>query len=189
MSARAGAIPLVATVLCVGFVLDAQPVAQDLALNFTISGTSTVRRWSCPATGVMQVTPGGSAQAAPGFPNGVQAVTITVPVTAIACEDEDMVEHLRETLNEPAHPEITYRLDEYTMTGSDTATATGTIMIAGVRRPIEFDVTLVSSSDGVRTAGETEIDLTDFSIAPPELWRGMLKVGKVVRIQFDAVLQ
>ena len=61
----------------------------------------------------------------------------------------------------------------------------------GVRwdTPIEFDVTLVESPDGVRTEGETQIDLTDFSIAPPELWRGLLKVGKMVRVQFTATLQ
>ena len=75
------------------------------------------------------------------------------------------------------------------MTGNDTATATGTLTIAGVTQPIEFDVRLVESPDGVRTEGEPQIDLTDFSVAPPELWRGLLKVGKVVRVQFDAVLR
>ena len=75
------------------------------------------------------------------------------------------------------------------LTGNDTATATGTITIAGVTQPVEFDVRLVESPDGVRTEGETQIDLTDFSVAPPKLWRGLLKVGKVVRVQFDAVLR
>ena len=56
-------------------------------------------------------------------------------------------------------------------------------------RWVEFDVRLVESPDGVRTEGETQIDLTDFSVAPPKLWRGLLKVGKVVRVQFDAVLR
>ena len=75
------------------------------------------------------------------------------------------------------------------LTGNDTATATGTLTIAGVTQPIEFDVRLVESPDGVRTEGETQIELTDFSVTPPELWRGLLKVGKVVRVQFDAVLR
>ena len=38
-------------------------------------------------------------------------------------------------------------------------------------------------------AKPSQIDLTDFSVAPPKLWRGLLKVGKVVRVQFDAVLR
>ena len=189
MSMRAGVIALCATVLWTGFLWEAAPAAQDSAPTFTISGTSTVRRWSCPATGTMTITPGGSAEAAPGFPEGVQSVTITVPVKAIVCPEEDMIEHLRETLDEPAHPNITYTLERYTMTGRDSATATGTIAIAGVTQPIECDVRLVESPDGVRTEGETQIDLTDFSGAPPELWRGLLKVGKMVRVQFTAVLQ
>ncbi len=189
MSARAGIISLFATVLCTGFFLEAQPAVQDSAPNFTISGTSTVRRWSCPAKGMMKVTLGGSSEAAPGFPNGVQTVTITVPVKAIACAEEDMVEHLRETLKEPAHPKIIFQLERYTMTGNNMATTTGTITIAGVTKPIELDVRLASSPDGVRSEGETQIDMTDFSITPPELWLGMLKVGKVVRVQFDAVLR
>ncbi len=188
MSARAGMISLFATVLCVGFFLEARPVAQDSALKFTISGTSTVRRWSCPATGTIEVTPGGAGEAAPGFPDGVQTVTITVPVNAIACDEEDMVEHLREALKEPEHPEITYQLERYTMTGNNAATTTGEMTIAGVTKPIEFDVRPLSSPDGMRSEGETQIDMTDFSITPPDLWLGMLKVGKVVRVQFDAPL-
>ena len=189
MSARMGIFSLCATVLWTGFLMEAEPVAQEAGPTFTISGTSTVRRWSCPATGTMQLTPGGSAAAAPGFPDGVQAVTITVPVKAIVCPEEDMIEHLREALDEPAHPDIIYSLERYTMSGSGAATAAGTITISGVTKPIEFDVTVVESPDGVRTEGETQIDLTDFSIAPPELWRGLLKVGKMVRVQFAATLK
>jgi hypothetical protein len=40
----------------------------------------------------------------------------------------------------------------------------------------------------VRTVGETSIDMTQFSVAPPVIWQGLLKVGKDVRIRFDAVL-
>ena len=31
--------------------------------------------------------------------------------------------------------------------------------------------------------------MTEFAVTPPTLWLGMLKVGKVVRVRFDAVLQ
>ena len=189
MSARAGIISVCATVLCAGFFLEAQPVAQDSALTFTISGTSTVRRWSCPATGTIEVMPGGAAEAAPGFPDGLQGVSITVQVAEIACPEEEMIEHLRETLDEPRHPEIMYQLQSYTMTGNNAGTATGEITISGVTKPIEFAVTLRSSGGGVRAEGEAQIDMTDFEVAPPELWLGMLKVGKDVRIEFDAVLK
>jgi len=96
MSARVGTIASLAVVFCAGVCVRAQ--AQDSAPRFTISGTSTVRAWSCPAQGVLKITPGKSSPPVPGFPNGVQSATITVPVKAIECEEEQMREHLREAL-------------------------------------------------------------------------------------------
>jgi hypothetical protein len=176
-------------VVCPGFFVQAQPAAQDSAPRFTISGTSTVRAWSCPAQGVIKVTPGRSSQPVPGFPTGVQTVAITVPVKAIACEEKEMTEHLREALKEKAYPEIVYQLVQYTLTGNDAAKTTGKMTITGVTKPIEFDVKLVPSPQGVRTVGETSIDMTQFNLTPPTLWLGAMKVGKVVRVRFDAVLQ
>ncbi len=188
MSARARMIPSCVMVFCAGFLMQAQLAAQDSAPQFTLSGTSTVRAWSCPAQGIMTVTPGRASEPAPGFPTGVQTVAITVPVKAIECEEEDMREHLREALNEPTHPEIVYQLEQYTLTGNNTAQTTGTITIAGVTRPIQFDVRLTPSSQGMRSVGETTIDMTEFNITPPSLWLGMLNVGKIVRVRFEAVL-
>jgi polyisoprenoid-binding protein YceI len=116
-------------------------------------------------------------------------MTITVPVSAIACEDEKMVEHLRVALKEKLHPDIAYQLVEYTLTGTDTARTTGKITIAGVTRPISFDVKLAPSPRGLRVVGETSIDMIQFAVTPPAIFEGMLKVGKDVRVRFDAVLQ
>jgi polyisoprenoid-binding protein YceI len=190
MLARLGIVTLCVAVLCAAFRVQAQPAAQDAAPHFTISGTSTVRNWSCPAEGgLTKVTPGKSAQPVPGFPSGVQTMTVTVPVKAIACEDEKMVEHLRVALKEDLHPDIAYQLVQYTLTGTDTARATGEMTIAGVTRPIGFDVKLVPSAQGLRVVGETSIDMIQFAVTPPVIFEGLLKVGKDVRVRFDAVLQ
>ena len=188
MTVRARIISLFVVVLWVGLSMQSGAAAQDAGPHFTISGTSTVRSWSCPAQGVLKVTPGSSSQPVSGFPDGVQTLTVTVPVKAIECPEEGMIEHLREALNEPAHPEIVYQLENYTLTGDDTATAKGTITITGVTKPIEFDVKLVPSPQGIRGEGEATIDMTDFGVAPPNVWLGMLRVGKQVRVQFDALL-
>lgn len=189
MLAQPGMISLLVVGFCAGFLVQAQPAAQDSAPHFTISGTSTVRAWSCPGQGVMKVTPGRSSQPVPGFPHGVQTVAMTIPVKAIECEDETMKGHLRDALKEKAYPEIVYQLVQYTLTDNDTAKTTGKITITGVTKPISFDVKLVPSPQGVRSVGETSIDMTQFAITPPTLWMGMLKVGKEVRVRFDAVLQ
>jgi YceI-like protein len=186
MSARVGTIASMAAVCGIGLCVRAQ--AQDAAPRFTISGTSTVRAWSCPAQGALKITPGKSSPPLPGFPKGVQSATLTVPVKAIDCEEEQMREHLREALKEASYAQIVYELVEYTMTGPDAARATGKMTIAGVTRPIDFDVKLVPSAQGVRTVGETSIDMTEFNVVPPVIFQGLLKVGKDVRIRFDAVL-
>jgi hypothetical protein len=188
MLARVGVAALLMAVLPARLSMQAQP-ARDLAPHFTLSGTSTVRAWSCPAQGVTKVIPGKSSQPVPGFPQGVQTVEVRVPVKAIACEDPTMVEHLRDALNEKTYAEIVYRMTEYTMTGADTAQASGTLTITSVTKPISLTVRLSPSANGVRSVGETSIDLTQFSVTPPVIWQGLLKVGKDVRIRFDAILQ
>jgi hypothetical protein len=175
-------------VCCAGFLIQAQPAAPDVAPRFTITGTSTIRGWSCPAEGTIEVTPGQSSQPVPGFPGGVAAVVMTVPVGAIACEDEEMVAHLRDAFQHEAESAIVYRLERYELTGEKTATATGTMTIDGVTKPIDLEVTFASSPQGLRTEGTTIIDMTQFNVTPPEVWLGLLKVGKDVQVTFEAIL-
>ena len=189
MSARVGIVSLTLLVLCAGFLLQAQPAAQSPSASVTILGTSTIRGWSCPAEGAIEVTAGGSSAPVPGLATGVQAVKLTVPVAAIECPEEEMIEHLRDAMAAEEYPEIVYELEEYTLTGDTTAETSGTITIYGVTNPIAFEVSLEPSPQGVRSVGETEIDMREFSITPPTLWLGLLKVGPMVRVRFDTMLQ
>jgi hypothetical protein len=165
------------------------PLVGQSTATVTISGTSTVRNWSCPVEAAVKVTPGKPGEAAPGFPAGVQAVAFTVPVKAIECDNDTMNGHLREALKEKTYPQIAYRMKQYTMAGSGAAKVTGSLTIAGVTRPVSFDVKLTPSANGVRSQGETNIDMTQFGVTPPKVLLGQLIVGKMVRVKFDAMLQ
>lgn len=99
-----------------------------------------------------------------------------------------MIEHLRESLNEPTYPLIVYRLEHYELNGNDAAKATGTLTIYGQTKPVTFDVRFAPAGQGVHVTGETRIDLTQFGIAPPVIFEGLLKVGKDIVVKFDAVL-
>jgi len=169
--------------------LAAAPLAAQSTATITISGTSTVRNWSCPADAAVTVTPGKSGGGAPGFPGGLQALALTVPVKTIECDNDTMNEHLRTALKEKVHPQISYQMKQYTTTAGGQATVSGTLTIAGVTRPVTFDVKLTPSGSGVRSTGETTIDMTQFAVTPPVVMLGQLKVGKIVRVKFDAVLQ
>jgi len=188
MLARGRIGVLVVAMVCA--VLYAQAPAVGLSsATVTISGTSTVRNWSCPAEAAVQVTAGKPGAAVPGFTGGVQSVAFTVPVKAIECDNDTMNEHLRTALKEKANPQIVYRMKAYTMAGSGAATVTGQLTVAGVTRPVTFDVKLTPSANGVRSQGETTIDMTQFGVVPPKVLLGQLIVGKMVRVKFDAVLQ
>ena len=55
-------------------------------------------------------------------------------------------------------------------------------------KPITLEIQLVESPEGVRGIGETEIDMTEFGVTPPSLWGGLMNVGELVQIKFDALL-
>jgi hypothetical protein len=188
MSPRRGRGVLFVALVCTALCAQA-PLAGQSTATVTISGTSTVRNWSCPVEAAVKATPGKPGDAVAGFPSGLQTVAFTVPVKAIECDNDTMNEHLRAALKEKTYPQIAYRMKTYTLAGSGAARVAGSLTIAGVTRPVTFDVKLTPSANGVRSQGETNIDMTQFGVTPPKVLLGQLIVGKMVRVKFDAMLQ
>ena len=190
MSARVGLKPGLAIAFSIGLVI-LQPraaAAQQPNVDFTVSGTSTIRGWTCAVRGVMTFAPGtGSSKPAPGFPNGVQTATATVPVKSFRCPEDEMTQHLFDAMKPDKFPEIVYRLEKYDVTGAR-AQASGTITIAGVTAPISFPIALKASPEGVQIEGLTPLDMTKFGIDPPVVMLGLLKVGPQIRIAFKGVV-
>lgn len=190
MERRVAVTPGFASVLCAGLaVLQAQSAAaQQPNVDFTVSGTSTIRGWTCSVSGVMAVTSGtGSSQPAPGFANGVQAATLTVPVKAFKCPNDEMTQHLLEAMKADKFSEIVYRLERYEVTGGQTQT-TGTLTITGVTQPMSFAVALKASAQGVQVDGNTRLDMTKFGVDPPVVMLGLLKVAPQIRIEFKGLI-
>jgi polyisoprenoid-binding protein YceI len=170
--------------------LHARPAAaQQPNVEFTVTGTSTVRGWTCSVSGVAVVTPGaGSAKPAPGFANGVQSVTMTVPVKTFKCPNDEMTQHLMETMKPEKFPEIVYRLEKYDVGTRQTQTM-GTLTIMGKTLPISLPIALTASPQGVSIAGNTRIDMTTFGVEPPVVMLGLLKVGPQIRIEFKGLVK
>ena len=188
MSFRMRVIPGLPGVFCAGLVLLADSAAaQQPNVDFSVSGTSTVRSWTCVVKGVLAITPGTGAPALPGFPGGVQAATLTVPVKGFTCPNEEMTQHLLEAMKPDKNPEIVYRLERYQVTGAQ-AQASGTMTINGVTAPANFPIAIKAASPGVQIEGATRVDMTTFGIVPPVVMLGMLKVGPQIRIEFKGVV-
>ena len=176
------------TAVAVGlaFLAGSPAAAQPSNVDFTVSGTSTVRGWTCSVSGTAQVTPGSSAPA-PGFAAGVQSATLTVPVSDFECPDETMTEHLMDAMKPAEFGEITFRLDSYETSG-DGAEASGALTIQGVTKPVGFPISLTPSGTGVTIAGEVGLDMTEYGVEPPVVLLGLLRVRPEIRIQFEGLV-
>ena len=176
------------TAVAVGLALLAgsPAAAQQSAVEFTVSGTSTVRGWTCSVRGTAQVTPGSSTPA-PGFAAGVQSATLTVPVADFECPDEQMTEHLLEAMKPAEFAAITFRLESYEAS-SDGAEASGALTIQDVTKPVRFPISLTPSGAGVEIAGELGLDMTEYGVEPPVVLLGLLRVRPQIRIEFEGLV-
>jgi hypothetical protein len=90
----------------------AAPAAAQSTVDFSISGSSTVRNWTCNAQGTVAVTPATGGTAAPGFAGGIQGAVVTVPLKAFRCPNDEMTQHLNEAMHSDKFPEIVYRIEK-----------------------------------------------------------------------------
>ncbi|MCH2254599.1 MAG: YceI family protein [Vicinamibacterales bacterium] len=187
MSSRWGFARLVTTVLAgLALLQAAPPAAQSSGVEFTVSGTSTIRGWTCSASGSAEVTPG-AAEPVPGFDTGVQTATLTVPVNGFDCPEEEMREHLLEALRADEFDEITFRLESYEVSGRQ-AQATGSLTILDATEPVTFPISLSPSGAGVEIEGELRLDMTTYGVEPPVVMLGLLRVRPQIRIEFTGLL-
>ena len=155
-------------------------------VEFTVSGTSTVRGWTCSVNGTAEVTPGSSAPA-PGFDAGVQAAMLTVQVAEFECPDETMTEHLQEAMKPEEFGQITFELESYEASGAG-AQANGSLTIQDVTTPVTFPISLTPSGAGVEIAGEVGLDMTAYGVEPPVVMLGLLRVRPEIRIEFSGLV-
>jgi polyisoprenoid-binding protein YceI len=179
--------PRLAAAVTVGLgLLQAAAAHAQSPIDFTVSGSSTVRGWTCTVAGTAQLTTG-SSTAVRGFDGGVQAATLTVPVNAFQCPDDEMREHLLEAMRADEFPEITFRLESYEASPQG-AVAAGTLTILDATHPVSFPLSLTPSGAGVQIGGELPLDMTTYGVEPPVVMLGLLRVRPQIRIEFSGVV-
>ena len=160
--------------------------AQQGTIDFTVSGNSTVRGWTCTVKGAAQVATGSGA-AARGFDRGVQTATITVPLEAFVCPEAEMRQHLLEAMRATEFPQITFRLDTY-QPGGQGAVANGSLTILDRTQPVSVPLTLTPGAGSVQIQGELPLDMTTYGVEPPVVMLGMLRVRPQIRIAFTGTV-
>ena len=178
--------PLAAACLAGLALLDVAPAAAQSAVEFTVSGNSTVRSWTCHVRGTAQVERGSGA-AVRGFDSGVRTATLTVPVADFECPEDEMREHLLDAMRPAEFPTITFRLESYQPSGQG-AVATGSLTIQAATHPVTFPIFMTPSGSGVQIEGEIPLDMTTYGVEPPVVFSGLLRVRPQIRIQFSGVV-
>jgi polyisoprenoid-binding protein YceI len=85
------------------------------------------------------------------------------------------------------HPKITFRAASYEMSQAS-VTLQGALTVAGVEKPVTLQAALELAPDGMRVQGSKELLMSDFSIKPPKMFLGALKVRDRVVVHFDVTL-
>ncbi len=165
--------------------------------ELAIDGTSTVRAFTCKAPVVnARLTPGeaGGELALETLEGALEAVVLEIPTGRLDCANGIMNEHMLNALQSRQHPTIRFEMSGYeagaVKDGQVPLRIQGELTMAGVSRPIDLEGRATPTADGgLRVRGRYALRMTDWSVRPPTLMLGSLKVGDSVVIRFDFVLR
>lgn len=160
-----------------------------------VDGTSSVRSFSCKATDFnvdLDAGPGLTAAVLSGQ-KAVKTVTVTVPAAKLDCGNGTMNDHMRESIKAAEAPTIQFKLASYDIAPKDGAvsgTLKGSLSLGGTTRDIEIPVTATNKGDGtLDVVGTYPLSLKAFGLKAPSLMFGRIKVGDVVKVNFDMLVR
>jgi hypothetical protein len=169
------------------------PIRPESRVWFT--GASNIRHFTCRAravSGALDLR--GTVTTSPVLTgeNAATEPTLTVTVDQLDCGIGMMNNHLHEALRGAQHPRIEFRLALYEVdlnTEQPTARLTGVVTIAGVQRLVATTAAVHADSLGtLHVRGAYVIHPTEFGVAPPRRFLGLLRVHDRVTVHFDVAL-
>ncbi len=174
-----------------------QSAAATTADRVWVTGTSNIVDFTCSAKQVYV-----SAEAAPedfertkedGLP-AVRSAALQVPVRSLDCGISQQNSDLFETLGATANPTISFALSDYSVIDPSEKVRRvrmqGALRIAGVERRIVLYGNVKRNAAGEWIlAGDRQINLRDFGIAPPRRFLGLLRVRDEVTVHFAVTVR
>jgi polyisoprenoid-binding protein YceI len=156
-------------------------------------GTSTLRSWTCTADKIESKIDAetGVADAVLGGRKVAGTLEVEFPVAKLECKNGTMNEHMLKALVATKYPDITFDLSGYDLTKGTApgATVQGSLTMNGQTHPITVPVQFVRADGALRVTGKVPLNMTEWGVKPPKLMMGTIKVGEVVTVQFDLLLQ
>ncbi len=170
------------------------PLALAPESRLWFDGKSTVRDFTCKATAIEGAIGGEGPAAISAVLKGERSVTeatLTFPTAKLDCANNTMNGHMLRALNATKHEHITFVLTNYALAPAATAvtgTLQGTLTINGVAQSITMPAEFASAGSALRVTGKYALKMTDWSVVPPKLMLGALKVNEMVTVNFDLQL-
>ena len=126
-------------------------------------------------------------------PDGIEAFDIAIPVMTLASPDEGVDEHIHDSLNADAHPEIRFHLRSIRDAPDDAVgfvylRADGTLTVNGVEREVTLNIKVLPAGRSLLVDGSTDLLMTDFGVKPPKGLLGMLKTDPWIHVRFYLIV-
>lgn len=159
-----------------------------------IRGTSSLHDWQCR---VEQIAGTVTAIVDGNQLREVRGAAITAHVNSIRSIREDgtyyekgMDKNIYRAMKPEQHPTVTFTVNKVTAgAGVTTVTASGSLKIAGVTKPVSITASVKTNADGLIIEGKLPVKMTDYSIDPPTALFGTIKTGNEVDVHFKMVFK
>lgn len=185
-SLNAVSMILVAVMLTLSTLVQAQAKLNPAKSSVVINGTSTLHDWSSKVTPV-----NGDIVVAD---KEVKSLVIRIPVTSIKSvkNESKMDKYTYEVFNDKKNPLITFTLTEpapIVLKGTVAeVTLTGNLSMGGATRKISFKSTGTVQGSTYHMTGTVPVKLTDYKMTPPSLMLGTIKVGDALTLKIDVTV-
>jgi polyisoprenoid-binding protein YceI len=166
------------------------------ASRLWVTGTSTVRDFSCQAKVVdasAQTTSAETAKDIMGGQKAVLSLDVKILPKNLDCANNTMNEHMLKALKADKNTSIEFKLTSYDMIAAGekvTGRLNGTLKLGGVEKAITLDAVGNATPDGaLHVTGAYPLLMTDYGLKAPSLMMGAMKVNPKVKVNFDLLLK
>lgn len=162
-----------------------------------LEGTSTLHDFTITANDIKSSL---SFESSVNENNSLEEFKITylkliVPIWKLDSGNESMDENMQEALSAEENPNIVFELISpvvfsfKNVIDSITINATGNLTVAGTKKSVDLNITVVKQSENeFEFKGEIKLLMTDFGVEPPSMFFGTMNTGNEITVKFEMIL-
>lgn len=179
------AIRLMGLLLSLSLSVQAQNIYQLAGKpELKVMGGSTIHDWEMVASAAT-----GNAGILVDRQNisAIHMAEVTMKATALKSGKGQMDDIAYKSLKAGKNPNISFKLTSFKNLGSNKASVTGNLTVAGTTKPVTFLVQYFVKGEVVNVEGKANFNMTDFNIQPPTAMLGTIKTDDKVTVSFKAI--